>query len=239
MWAYSHIYAVIVKRVGVIGRTRSVSGVARSAWLLPVRVADLKPCARSGASTPRGNGASHRPHAPAADASPAAGARPSGCIHFDGALGVPSAAGAPFAPTKRAVAHARLDGSSFRHGAPPSPRRDASAGASRRLAGRQAACSAPAAGMRSAGGGCAASASRHRTRASPCRRHPRPPRTRAEYRPGLGASDAGAAFAARRGGHPRRGRCARRGRRHREPALRKRVAEAGPAPPTGERPAAG
>ena len=65
---------------------------------MPVRVADLKPCARSGASTPRGNGASHCPHAPAADASPAAGARPSGCIHFDGALGVPSAAGAPFAP---------------------------------------------------------------------------------------------------------------------------------------------
>ncbi|MDD4061917.1 MAG: hypothetical protein PHW08_14615, partial [Kiritimatiellae bacterium] len=38
-----------------------------------MRVADLKPCARSGASTPRENGASHRPHAPAADASPAAG----------------------------------------------------------------------------------------------------------------------------------------------------------------------
>ena len=70
----------------------------RSALHLPVRVADLKPCARSGASTPRGNGASHRPPAPAADASPAAGARPSGCIHFDGALGVFPAAGAPFAP---------------------------------------------------------------------------------------------------------------------------------------------
>ena len=79
-----------------------------------MRVADLKPCARSGASTPHGNGASHCPQAPAADASPAAGARPSGCIHFDGALGVPSAAGAPFAPAKRAVARARLDGSSFR-----------------------------------------------------------------------------------------------------------------------------
>ena len=40
----------------------------RSVSHLPVRAADLKPCARSGASTPRGNGASHRPHAPAADA---------------------------------------------------------------------------------------------------------------------------------------------------------------------------
>ena len=49
--------------------------------------------------------------------------------------------------------------------------------------------------------------------------------------PSSGASGAGAAFAARRGGYPRRGRCARRGRRHREPALRKRVAEAGRAPP--------
>ena len=37
----------------MIGRTRSVSGVSRSAWHLPVHVADLKPCARSGASTPR------------------------------------------------------------------------------------------------------------------------------------------------------------------------------------------
>ena len=79
------------------------------------RVADLKPCARSGASTPRGNDASLCPQAPAADTSPAAGARPSVCIHFDGALGVPSAAGAPFAPAKRAVARARLDGSSSRH----------------------------------------------------------------------------------------------------------------------------
>ena len=79
------------------------------------RVADLKPCARSGASTPRGNDASLCPQAPAADTSSAAGARPSVCIHFDGALGVPSAAGAPFAPAKRAVARARLDGSSSRH----------------------------------------------------------------------------------------------------------------------------
>ena len=30
---------------------------------MSVRTADLKPCAHSGASTPRGNGASHRPHA--------------------------------------------------------------------------------------------------------------------------------------------------------------------------------
>ena len=57
--------------------------------------------------------------------------------------------------------------------------------------------------------------------------------------PSSGASGAGAAFAARRGGYPRRGRCARRDRRHREPALRKRVAEAGCTPPAGERRAAG
>ena len=60
---------------------------------------------------------------------------------------------------------------------------------------------------------------RHRTCASRCRRRPRPPRTRAEYRPGLGSSVRGAAFAARRGGYPRRGRCARRGRRHQETRL--------------------
>ena len=57
--------------------------------------------------------------------------------------------------------------------------------------------------------------------------------------PGLGASGAGAAFAARRGGYSRRGRCAWRGRRHQEPNLRKRIAEAGRAPPSGERLAAG
>ena len=59
-------------------RTRSVSRVSRSASHLPARAAVLKLYARSGASTPRGNGVSHRPHAPAADASPAAGAQPSG-----------------------------------------------------------------------------------------------------------------------------------------------------------------
>ena len=35
----------------------------RSTWHLPVRAGDLKPCIRSGASTARGNGASHRPQA--------------------------------------------------------------------------------------------------------------------------------------------------------------------------------
>ena len=48
--------SVRVQLEGYIIHARSVSGQllgSRSAWHLPVRVADLKPCARSGASTPR------------------------------------------------------------------------------------------------------------------------------------------------------------------------------------------